>query len=110
MADSAAPGMQVHLRPIVYGDMLIDEDWNRFRGHRIPYWSLYINTRAGASVRLDGGRMHALAPGQAHLFPAWVGFACQPSRAVPHLWAVFDIAGIPGSLVREVFPTVRALP
>jgi AraC-like DNA-binding protein len=108
MSDRAVQDFQ--LRPILSGDMLIDERWNRFRDHCIPYWTLYINARAGASVRLRGGRTHALAPGRVHLIPAWVRFDCHTTRTVPHLWSVFDVVGIPGSLVREVFPSVRAFP
>ncbi len=110
MGDSAPQPPNVHLRPILFGDMLIDEGWNRFRNHRIPYWSLYINARAGACVRLDGGGMHALVPDSVHLIPAWVRFDCQTDRVVPHLWSVFDLVGVPGSLVRELFPSVRTVP
>src|SRR3954462_4109028 len=110
MADHVAQGMPVQLRPIVHGDMLIDERWNRFRGHRIPYWMLYLNSRPGAFVRLDGGRMHPLAPDHVHLIPSWVRFDCHTTRVVPHLWSVFDLVGVPGGLVRELFPTVLSLP
>jgi AraC family transcriptional regulator len=108
MADHAPHDVQ--LRAILYGDMLIDERWNRFRDHCIPYWSLYINSRPGASIRLRDGRMHELTPDRVHLIPAWVRFDCHTTRSVPHLWSVFDLVGIPGSLVRELFPTVRVVP
>jgi AraC-like DNA-binding protein len=110
MADSAAQPPQVHLRAILSGTMLIDERWNRFRDHRLPYWTLYINSRPGAFIHLDGGTMHALTPDLVHLIPAWVRFDCRTTRVVPHLWTVFDLVGVPGSLVRELFPTVRTVP
>jgi AraC-like DNA-binding protein len=112
MPDPVALGLPLQIRPMLHGELLIDRGWNRFRGHRIPYWILFINSRRGAFLRLDGGRMHALVPARAHLIPPWVRFDCHfdAARAVPHLWSVFDVVGIPGSLVREVFPTVRSVP
>jgi len=110
MAERSESQPQVHLRPILFGDMLIDERWNRFQNHRIPYWTLYINILPGAVIQLDGGRIHALSPAAVHLIPAWVRFDCRTTQVVPHLWAVFDLVGVPGSLVREVFPGVRTVP
>jgi len=101
---------RLHIRVSRCGHQDIDQDWNKFKGCCFPYWTSYINTSAGASIRLADGSEHELAPNLVHLIPAWVRYDCETTRKVQHLWALFDIVGIPGSLIRECFPGVRTLP
>src|SRR5690606_26479259 len=86
----------------------IDKGWNA-QGVRSSYWRLYVNSRDGAAVVLDGGARHPIDPGRVHLIPAWVPFSCVNDRRVEHLYIHFDLAGLPGPLVRELFAAPVAL-
>lgn len=68
-----------------------------------PYWRYYVNSCHGASIRCAGSIV-PLPPGAAHLIPAWVRFDLVPPPApVGHLYVHFDLVGLPGSLLRELF-------
>ncbi|MBA2480748.1 MAG: helix-turn-helix transcriptional regulator [Planctomycetes bacterium] len=107
---------------------IIDQDWfhvRTFISHEVPihawwkdrdvcstYWRYYVNSRAGASIRLHAdGSVFDLPPRMVHLVPAWVRFDLMPpANVVQHLYAHFDIVGLPGTLVREVFARPVSLP
>jgi AraC-like DNA-binding protein len=110
MADDPRRFDRMHVRIVMGADMVITDAWNRHRGAVFPYWTCYINARNGASLRLVDGRLYPVAPGRAHLIPAWVRWDCVATADTPHLYALFDLVGIPGSLVRERFPAPRSVP
>jgi len=66
------------------------------------YWRMYVNDRDGAWLGTDTGR-YDITPDAVHLVPAWVRFSCHNDRAIGHLYAHFDVVGLPGTLVRELF-------
>jgi AraC-like DNA-binding protein len=110
MVEARRPIDHLHLRVVMGADMLITDAWNRHRGAVFPYWTCYINARHGAALRLADGRMYPVTPGRAHLIPAWVRWDCVTTADTPHLYSLFDLVGIPGSLVRERFPEPRSVP
>jgi AraC-like DNA-binding protein len=73
------------------------------------YWRLYINSRAGAAVRLATGS-YPITPELVHFIPAWVRFTCVCDRPVDHFYVHFDLIGLPGVVVREFFARPMALP
>jgi AraC-like DNA-binding protein len=109
----ASPGSvdsdPLHVR-VFYARETVIGDWWRERGISSVYWRYYVNSRSGAAVRLADGRVHPLPPGHAHFIPAWVRIDLLGSVPVGHLYAHFDIVGLPGTLVREVFDAPAAVP
>lgn len=92
----------LHIRVLVAECLEIDRGWDA-RDVRSPYWRFYVNSRDGASVTLADG-IHPLRGGWIHLIPAWVRFSCRNRERITHLYAHFDPLGLPGALVRELFP------
>jgi len=90
-----------HIRLLDMDLMTITEFWDA-KGVRSSYWRLYINTREGPGIRLAQG-FYPLAAHRVHFIPAWVHFSCFNDRAVEHFYIHFDVIGLPGPLVREVF-------
>jgi len=58
---------------------------------------------------LDGGE-YPLSAGRIHLIPPWVRFTCRCRGTLKHLYAHFDLLGLPGPVVREAFPRPITLP
>jgi AraC-like DNA-binding protein len=86
--------------------------WWREKSVCSTYWRYYVNSCDGASVRLHAdGSVYALPAGAVHFVPAWVRFdLLPPPQPVRHLYAHFDIVGLPGTLVREIFDRPATLP
>ena len=98
----------LHLRVLAAETMVIDRTWAT-RDVRSPYWRFYANDRDGAELLLGGGRRYALTSGQVHFVPAWVQFTCRNVETLAHLYAHVELVGIPGAVVREVFPRPMAV-
>lgn len=99
----------LHLRVLVADHFPIDRDWNA-RDVRSPYWRIYRNLHDGAEVLLPDGGRHRITARHLHLIPAWVTFTCRCTARVDHLYTHVDLLGVPGAVVREVFPRPFALP
>lgn len=99
----------LHIRLVHLGITTIDHGWD-VADVRSTYWRLYVNSRSGASVRLADGSDHALPGGRVQLIPAWVRFSCRNNVPIRHLFAHFDVVGLPGAVVREAFPRPLTLP
>ncbi len=82
--------------------MLADEHWH-YNGVQDTYWRFYVNSRPTGLVR-GSGWSHALEPGLIHLVPPWLRFDCRCTGLTEHFFAHFDLVGLPGSVVRTVFP------
>lgn len=74
------------------------------------FWRLYVNKRDGAWIELAGGRRYELAARQVYLVPAWVWFTCHNDRPIEHFYIHFDLTGLPGVLIRQLFTELLALP
>jgi AraC-like DNA-binding protein len=99
----------LHVRLFHATEVVIDQSWND-RGVCSAFWRYYVNYRSGAAVRLADGSLHDLPPGFVHLIPAWVTIDLVNRREVNHLYAHFDLVGLPGALAREVFARPVSLP
>lgn len=97
----------LHLRIFEARSLDIDRNWNA-RNVRSSYWRLYVNNRDGASLLLTD-RTYPLRRQRVHFVPAWVPFTCQCVRRLRHFYVHFDVVGLPGSLVREVFDSSATL-
>ena len=77
---------------------------------RSPYWRIYRNSHDGAELLLPGGGRYRITVRHLHVVPAWVTFTCRCTARIDHLYAHVDLLGIPGAVVREIFPRPLALP
>jgi len=66
------------------------------------FWRLYVNDGPGASIEVAGGE-YVITPRRLHVIPAWVPFNCRCTRRVRHHFAHFDLVGLPGLMLRELF-------
>ncbi|MBA3708457.1 MAG: helix-turn-helix transcriptional regulator [Planctomycetes bacterium] len=98
-----------HVRVFAAREMMIDRGWAE-RGVCNTYWRYYVNSDDGSAVRLPDGSLFPLPMQAVHFIPAWVRFDCVTAVEVRHLFAHFDIVGLPGTLVREVFSGPTSLP
>ncbi len=98
----------LHLRVLAAETVTIDRTWDA-RDVRSPYWRFYANDRDGAELLLGGGKRYALTAGQVHFVPAWVRFSCRNVEPLAHLYAHVELVGIPGAVVRDVFPRPLAV-
>src|SRR5688572_1071954 len=102
LMDPLAGDDLLHVRVLQAELTPIDQGWNA-RDVRSAYWRFYVNSRDGAEVLLADGP-YPLRGGWVHLIPAWVPFSCRNRERISHLYAHFDPVGVPGALVRELFP------
>ena len=93
----------LHLRLLATEHITIDRNWNT-RDVCSPYWRIYVNDSDGAELELAGGKRWRLPCSQVHLIPAWVPFSCRNTGDIGHLYIHAELVGIPGTVVREVFP------
>lgn len=68
------------------------------------FWRLYVNKRDGAWIELKNGKRYPLRAQQVYLLPAWVGFTCHNDQPIDHFYIHFDLTGLPGILIRQLFP------
>lgn len=99
----------LHIRVLYAREALIDPEWND-RGVCSTYWRFYVNYRDGAHVRLHDGTLYALPAGFVHFIPPWVVIDLVALGPVEHLWAHFDIVGLPGTMIRDLFARPQSLP
>ncbi|MBA3697778.1 MAG: helix-turn-helix transcriptional regulator [Planctomycetes bacterium] len=98
----------LHIRLYQAVNLTIDHTWNS-EDVCSPYWRFYVNSRAGASVVM-ADRTYPLAAHRIHFVPAWVRWTCHNTRPIDHLFAHFDLVGLPGVAVRTCFPGPITLP
>ncbi len=98
----------LHLRLYEVYNLQIDHTWDAEEVCS-PYWRFYVNSRPGASVVM-ADRSHPLAAHRIHFVPAWVRWSCHNTRPLEHLFAHFDLLGLPGAVVRSCFPGPLTLP
>jgi AraC-like DNA-binding protein len=98
----------LHIRLYVAVNQFIDQTWAA-EDVCSPYWRFYVNSRPGASVVMAGGS-YPLAAHRIHFVPAWVRWTCHNTQRIEHLYAHFDLIGLPGAVVRACFPGPVTLP
>jgi AraC-like DNA-binding protein len=99
----------LHLRVFTAKNVTLHNNWN-VDNICSSYWRLYQNTADGAWVEL-GDRSYPLEAERIYLIPAWVRFSCRGStRKLDHLYAHFDVIGLPGVVIRSCFQAPVLLP
>lgn len=98
----------LHIRLYQASNLTIDHTWNA-EDVCSPYWRFYVNSRPGASVVM-ADRSYPLAAHRVHFVPAWVRWTCHNTKPIDHLFAHFDLVGLPGVVVRTCFPGPITLP
>jgi AraC-like DNA-binding protein len=98
----------LHLRLYMARNVTIDQTWNA-EDVCSPYWRFYVNSRAGASVVMSNQR-YPLSAHRVHFVPAWVRWTCHNVHPIDHLFAHFDVVGLPSPTVRACFPGPVTLP
>jgi AraC-like DNA-binding protein len=98
----------LHVRLYVVASLTIDHTWNA-EDVCSPYWRFYVNSRPGASVVM-ADRTYPLAAHRIHFVPAWVHWTCHNTKPIDHLFAHFDLLGLPGPVVRSCFSEPITLP
>jgi AraC-like DNA-binding protein len=98
----------LHIRLYQVSNQPIDHTWNA-EDVCSPYWRFYVNSRPGASVVM-ADRTYPLAAHRIHFVPAWVRWTCHNTKPIDHLFAHFDLVGLPGVAVRTCFPGPITLP
>lgn len=98
----------LHLRLYQARNVVIDHGWNA-EDVCSPYWRFYVNSRSGASVVL-ADRRYPLVAHRIHFVPAWVRWTCHNTVPIEHLFAHFDVVGLPSPTVRDCFPGPLTLP
>lgn len=98
--------LQLHL--IQCKLLTIDRSWDA-RDVCSTFWRFYINNRDGASIWWPGGR-YPLPAGQVHLIPAYVRFSCANDRPIDHLYAHFDLVGLPPILQKQLLARPFSVP
>ena len=68
------------------------------------FWRLYRNDRDGATVTVDGC-IHPLRAGELTLVPPGVRFDCNNHAMVEHFYVHFDVLGLTGHAMRDLFDT-----
>lgn len=98
----------LHIRVFQSRCVTIDRWWNAADVYS-SYWRMYVNNRDGAAVLIDGKR-YRLTAHAVHLLPAWVRFTCTNNKPIEHLYAHFDVVGLPPELLRRTFDQPITLP
>lgn len=80
----------------------IDEQWDA-RDVCSSFWRLYVNNRDGAFLLMPDGSQFPLSKRRIYLIPAWVRFSCLNTIVMDHFYIHFDMTGLPGVLIRQLF-------
>jgi AraC-like DNA-binding protein len=101
------PLQAVHCRLLTADLFTIDTWWNFSLCN--PYWRLYWNLDAGATV-IGPARALPLLPQRVYLLPAWVRTSGHCQNPVRHFFAHFEPLGLDGAWASSCFDQPLALP
>jgi len=99
----------LHIRLYMAANVMIDRSWDA-EDVCSTYWRFYVNSHHGASALVAGGEPYPLPARRIHFIPAWVRWSCLNTQRIEHLFAHFDLLGLPGAVVRSCFPEPVTLP
>lgn len=97
-----------HVRVFVANATTIGRWWRRESVQR-HYWRLYRNDRDGARLFM-AGKSYPLRGGRLYVIPTGFPFGYRTTRRVNHFWVHFDVVGLPGVVMRELFGGPLCLP
>lgn len=90
----------LHIRVFTTSVVKADRWWTG--PHYSPFWRLYLNRQAGASIDAGGGAL-PLAANRLYIVPAWVRFTSRSPRPIDHCYSHFEVVGLPATVIRELF-------
>ncbi len=98
----------LHIRLFQVRIMALDESWNA-RSVQSSFWRFYMNSAGGAVLELDSG-LYPLDGGRLYLVPRGVRFSCRNTAPLTHVYAHFDVIGLPGLAARRLLNRPVRLP
>ncbi len=99
-------GFRIHALECEY--FKIDHHWDA-KDVCSNFWRLYVNNRDSAWLQLDRQKRYVLSAHTLHLVPAWVRFNCHNDRELDHFYIHFELIGLPGAILRQIFSQPIAL-
>ncbi len=99
----------VHIRLLAYQLVRLDPPYWRFPHLQSSFWRFYRNDRDGAWIEHAGQRI-ALEQGRLYFIPAGVRFSTNLLQSINHLYAHFDLLGLPYQIQQENFAGPICLP
>lgn len=99
----------LHLRLFQSAFCTFDAGEWRARDVQSSFWRFYMNFRDGAALELENSVM-PLRAGQLYFVPAGVYFHCRSEARFEHFYVHFDVIGLPGLALRELFAAPIELP
>lgn len=91
----------LHIRLFQAHSLVIGPLWNT-RNVQSSFWRFYANNRDGAGLELANG-LYDLRGGRLYFVPAGVRFSCRNTQPVSHFYVHFDVIGLPGVAMHELF-------
>ncbi len=85
------------------GAIALSNGW-RHEDLAAPYWRLYCNPEGGARIYPRHAGPLALQARQRYLIPPWLHFASDSIKGIRHVYCHFEVLGLSGTLLRELFP------
>jgi|GEM_PF-490827 len=98
----------INVRVFLSERVVLDESW-RMDFYRPSHWRLYHNDSEGASITLNGV-VHPLRKDHVYLLPAGMTFGTDARRSLTQFYVHFDIYGLPGLALRQLFHELVCLP
>jgi AraC-like DNA-binding protein len=92
----------LHLRLFQSATCYFEAGQWRTRNVQSSFWRFYMNFRDGAALELPNGIM-PLRAHRLYFVPAGVYFHCRSEAPFEHFYAHFDVIGLPGLAMRELF-------
>ncbi|BDI29011.1 hypothetical protein CCAX7_10620 [Capsulimonas corticalis] len=89
--------------------LLITPDWWIMRDIQGPFWRFYMQWEAGVTVSIDG-RATALEAERFYIIPGGARFSARTDWPMQQLFIHFDVIGLYGLKMRELFADLICLP
>ena len=99
---------ELHIRLFKTAALWISEEWNA-QNVKSPFWRFYRNDSDGASIQINGEE-YPLESGKCYFVPANVHFSCRNTVKLLHFYVHFDLLGLPGVVMQEMFSCPVRLP
>ena len=92
---------KLHLRLFKASTQPIGSNWDT-QNVNSSFWRFYYNDVSGASIEWSGGKF-GLDGGKCYFLPAGVRFNCRNVTDIRHFYVHFDILGLSGIVMQEMF-------
>ncbi len=99
---------ELHIRLFKTEALWITDEWNA-QNVKSPFWRFYRNDNDGASIQIKG-EDYPLESGKFYFVPAGVQFSCRNTVKLHHFYVHFELLGLPGVVMQEMFSFPVRLP